>query len=244
MWLDKVVAKFWENEEAVKYYTLTKGLAGGVVVVSSDEYESVMKAHELIMANEYVKGYFINEDPNIELMHQIPIYFRLLGEDCKALMDGIMINHSEKTIEPFDLKTSRSVHDFAEHFIQYQYFIQAAFYEMAIQSPQSPVKAYLDAGYILKDFIFIAVENKSSSSHPAIIYVTTEQDREAGRNGGFIGTRYYKGIYELIQDYKYHKETDYWELPVELIKSKGRRVLDVFNSSNELKWKPTDLDFG
>lgn len=230
MWIDKVVEKFWQNEEAVKYYRLTKDIGDGITVISSDEYESVMKAHELIMANEYVKGYFINEDPNIELMHQVPIYFRLQDEDCKALMDGIYIDHSAKTIEPFDLKTSRNVHDFVEHFIQYQYFIQAAFYEIALQSENSPVKQYLDAGYTLKDFIFIAVENKASSSHPAIIYTSTEHDRLCGRNGGYIGTRYYKGIFELIEDYKYHKETDYWDLPVELIKSKGRRVLDVFNN--------------
>lgn len=230
MWIDKVVEKFWQNEEAVKYYKLTKDLGDGIIVISSDEHEAVMKAHELIMANEYVKPYFINDDPMVTLLHQVPIFFLFQGMECKALMDGIRIDHRNKTIEPLDLKTSRSVYDFEEHFIQYKYYLQAAFYLLAIQSENSPVRQYLDQGYTILDFIFIAVENKASSSHPAIIFVTNEHDRTSALEGGYIKHRWVKGIIELINDYKYHLETDRWDLPVDLIVSKGRKQLSVFST--------------
>lgn len=229
MWIDKVVDKFWQNEEAVKYYKLTKDLGDGITVLSSDEYETVQKTHELIMANEFIKPYFIQDDPNIELLHQVPIFFRYMDEDCKALLDGIKVNHSAKTIEPFDLKTSRAVYDFGISFLQYGYYRQAAFYEIAIHSEESPVKHLIDAGYEVKDFVFIVVENKISSSHPAIIYETTNDDRTCGVHGGWIGLKYYKGINELIEAYKYHREHDYWDLPLDLLKNKGRIVLNVFD---------------
>jgi hypothetical protein len=229
MWIEKVVEKFWQNEEAVKYYRLTKDIGDGITVISSDEHEAVTKAHELIMANEFVKPYFVDDDPMVELLHQVPIFFSYLDENCKALMDGIRVDHRTKTIEPFDLKTTRSVYDFEEHFIQYKYYIQAAFYLIALKSDDSPVKKYLDQGYTLLDFIFIAVENKASSSHPAIIYVTNTEDILCAQYGGKIKNRYVKGIDELINDYKYHLETDRWDLPVDLIVSKGRKPLSIFN---------------
>lgn len=233
MWIEKVVEKFWQNEEAVKYYKLTKDLGDGITVISSDEHEAVSKAHELIMANEYVKPYFVNDDPMITLMHQIPIFFRYMDEDCKALMDGIRIDHRNKTIEPFDLKTTRSVYDFEEHYIMYKYYLQAAFYLIAMASEESPVKTYFEQGYKLLDFIFIAVENKASSSHPAIIYVTDQDDLLCAMHSGTIKNRRIKGVNELIRDYKYHKETDRWDLPVDLIESKGRKSLKIFTDESE-----------
>lgn len=230
MWIDKVVEKFWTNTDAVNYYKLTKDIGDGIIVLSSDEYETVTKAQELILANEFIRPYFINDDVlNIELLHQVAIYFEYRDEQCKALLDGIMVDHKNRTIQPFDLKTSRSVYDFPISYLQYGYYRQAAFYELAIYADSSPVKQYLNEGYTVKDFIFIVVENKKSSSHPAIIYQTTRQDLEAGLAGGYIGQKYYKGIHQLIDDYKYHKEHDYWELPIDLLKNEGRIVLDVFN---------------
>lgn len=229
MWIDKVVDKFWQNEEAVKYYKLTKDLGDGITVISSDENESVMKAHELIMANEFVKPYFVNDDPMVSLLHQVAIYFTYRGHKCKALLDGVKVDHRKRTIEPFDLKTTRAVYDFEEHYIMYKYYLQAAFYEIALRSEGSPVKQYLDEGYEMLDFIFIAVENKSSSSHPAIIYVTDKEDLFKAKHGGKIKNREIKGIDQLIDDYEYHITTDRWDLPVDLIVSQGRKRLSIFN---------------
>lgn len=253
MWLDKVVVKFWENEEFVKYYKLTRDLGDGLIVLSADEYDIVNKAKELILANEYAVGYFINDDPvNVELMHQVDIYFNyhvgwdhdlrgvpdydsnyMVVESCKALLDGVRINHLNKTIEPFDLKTTRSVYDFPSSFLQYGYYRQCAFYLHALKTVQSPVRKYIDEGYTFLPFVFLAVENKKSASHPVIIYETTDWDVHYGTHGGIVKGKKYKGFMELMEDYQYHKRTGYWDLPVDLIKSKGRIKLNVFDGSTE-----------
>lgn len=253
MWLDKVVVKFWENEEFVKYYKLTRDIGDGIIVLSADEYDAVQKAHELILSNEYAKGFFINEDPiNIELFHQLPIYFDYyLGDECevgdkgsdnstpayemcKALMDGVRVNHKNKTIEPFDLKTTRSVYDFPSSFLQYGYYRQAAFYLCALTTSYNhPIREYIEKGYTMLPFVFLAVENKKSSSHPVIIYECTDKDIQCGIEGGSVRGKKYKGYKELMEDYQYHKRTGYWDLPVDLIKSKGRIKLNVFDGSTE-----------
>ena len=209
MKLSKIIEKFWENEEHIKYYKLTRNISDNKIVLSKDEFDSVTKARELIYANSFIHKYFFNLGSHIELLHQVPIYFTYLEEKCKALLDGVLINHRTRTIEPFDLKTTgKSVYDFPSSYMQFGYYRQCAFYELALKSEDSPVKKYIDEGYEILDFVFIVVESKVTSSHPAIIYVSSQKDRECGISGGVVGKRRYKGINQLIEEYKYCKENN------------------------------------
>ena len=90
------------------------------------------KCVDLILSNDFCRRYFVNENTDrYELLHQIPIYFEIeldgKKEEAKALLDGIRIDHTEKTIQPFDLKTTgKSVWDFEGSFIHFGYYRQAA----------------------------------------------------------------------------------------------------------------------
>lgn len=235
MKMDKIIEKFWDNQEAVGYYILTRDIDREKVILSRDEYEVITKARELIMANQFIYGYFFTVNVYTELLHQVPIYFQYKEEQCKALLDGILIDHKERTIQPFDLKTiGKSVYDFPNSYLQYGYYRQCAFYEIALKSENSPVKKYLDMGYQILDFVFIAVETKLSSSHPAIIYKTNEFDRQCGIKGGYRNRRFYKGIDQLIEEYKFHRDEDYWDLPKDILESKGIINLDIFDAEKSL----------
>lgn len=248
MKLDTVISKFWENTEAVNYYRAISGIENKIII-SKDEYEIVLKAKELILANEFLRCFFTQCNDTTQILHQVPIYFdyRLpkeylidneegsdIPEACKVLLDGIVVDHENKTIQPFDLKTiGKSVYEFPISFLQYGYYRQCALYELALYSDDSPVLSLIQDGYKVLDFIFIVVETKLSSSHPAIIYRTNSRDRECGLNGGWVGKRFYKGINQLIADYKYHRDNDYWDLPLDLLKSKGEIELNIFEHAEE-----------
>lgn len=89
MSLDKVIDRFWNTNEYVDYYIATRGLLDSVTVISKDEYDSVLKAKELIMANEHARQYFVTTSADVEIIKQVPIFFKYKEEDCKALLDGI-----------------------------------------------------------------------------------------------------------------------------------------------------------
>jgi len=57
-------------------------------------------------------------------------------------------------------------------------------------------------------------------------------DLICGLVGGYVDKKYYKGIDELIEAYKYHLATDYWDLPHDLVLSKGKLYLDVFRNES------------
>lgn len=227
--LEWVVDFFWKTPEAHSYYN-SKQISEGKKLLSVSEYLGVMKAKESIMENDFTSRYFFPQFVQHELLHQTPIYFNYENVECKALLDGILIDHKEQTIQPFDLKTTgKSVYEFRESFLFFGYYRQAAFYEVALKTPESPISSYLKRGYKLNDFIFIVVESSKDSLNPAIIYQTTPFDRYCGLYGGVINKKTYKGVNRLIEEYLFYSENNLWDLPKDLLESQGRLVLDVFN---------------
>ena len=93
---------------------------------------------------------------------------------------------------------------------------------------QSLIRDFSD--YTYKPFKFIVVESKLSSTHPALIYNTTENDIRVGLEGGQLkgNGRKYKGINELMDALAWHKENNKWSLPKEIYDSKGEITLDLF----------------
>lgn len=196
------MSKFWSTDEAVDYYNIVRNAPENVTIISKDEFESVEKAKELILASPYAFSYFVKARIYEELMHQVAIYFEYQGEAFKGLLDGIKIDHDARTIQPFDLKTTgKSVYLFKDSYLTYGYYRQAALYEQALLSKESPVRDLLAEGYTLLDFIFIVVETKLSSYNPAIIYRTTPHERHCGLEGGVVDGVHYKGVNQLLEDY-------------------------------------------
>lgn len=214
----------------MEYYKAISGKVGDKIIISRDMLESVTKAKELLLANEFTYPYFFNSQIETELLHQLPIYFTYRGMGCKALLDGVLIDHKEKIIKPFDLKTTgRSVWEFKDSFLQYGYYRQCAFYEQALLSYDSPIKSLLEDGYIVDDFLFIVTETNAKSTRPAIMYSVSKTDREAGLIGGTIGNSTFPGIHQLMDDFAWHTNTNYWEMPRNLYESGGIIKLNLFN---------------
>ena len=234
--ITKVIEKLWNTPELLEYYLSTRNIDRNKQILSKEEFEAVTKAKELLLANKFTAPYFFtnaeNTDGMCELLSQVPIYFKYMGEDCKALLDGILINHEAKTIQPYDLKTTgKSVYEFESAYLNYGYYRQCAFYELAMKQPESPVYNLIEEGYKILDFVFIVVESKITSTRPAIIYRTIFKDRLRGLAGGFVGSKYYKGIIELMEAYQYHKNNDYWDLPMDIAENKGEIELNIFDNN-------------
>lgn len=239
--LENVIKWFWENESAVKYYQDKWIVDSDKELLSKTEYESIRYAVTVIEENPYVIRYFRPQegDVGIERILQLPIYFRIGDIPCKALMDGVYIDHVAKTIQPFDLKsTGKSVYDFPTSFYQFGYFRQAAFYLLALQQYLQS-RAEWDTqdilSYEILPFKFIVVESKANSTSPCLIYECSENDIYTGLYGGYTKETKsrVKGIYELLEDYKWHKANDRWLMPREAYENEGKLQLNVFLNQNE-----------
>lgn len=196
-----------------------------------------MKA--LVEANPNTRKFFYSDNDNIEFVHQLPIYWSKHDDsehtvDCKALLDCVVLDHENKTVQPADLKSiGKSVDDFPISFLQFGYYRQAAWYTLAIQDWMKNQRTDLK-DYKLLPFKFIVVESNIKSTKAAVVYNCTDNDIEVGLNGGSTPEgRYYRGVNDLLRDYCWHERTNQWDMPRDLYENNGERELNVFRKNTK-----------
>lgn len=133
----------------------------------------------------------------------VPIYFQIEGYNkrFKALLDALIIDHENRTIEPWDLKTtSDSTSNFRKAIYKYRYDFQAAFYTEALK--------YQYPNYEILPFKFL-VESTEYPGSP-LIYKMSDYALSIGKFGGPIEGKHYSGFLEAIDLLIWHTNNDVW----------------------------------
>lgn len=211
-----VKSAFLGDEKFCAYHR-ARMLSKGRTIISTDEMTEVECAVNSIKEVGILREYFnLNKPIGIETILQCPIYFEYKGLQCKALLDGLVIDHTKKLIMPFDLKTTgSSVMEFSESFWKYGYYRQFAFYTIGLhQNPHT--LELLNQGYRIgyperHGFVAIVAPKKENSGDGAIAYRVSPEQLRIGLNGGeanFNGKNHkVKGVNELIDCFKWHLQT-------------------------------------
>ena len=173
----------------------------------------------MLKYHEFTNWMFDNENPDIEIKSQLPLYAYINDIEYKVLVDHIIINNKLNTVIPIDLKVSSS-QNFYIDFVKYRYYIQSALYSDVIQ------KNY--PGYNITPFEFV-VARRNNTNNP-LRYVCTQNDLRVGRDGGQLRSgRRIKGYKQLTSEYSWHLENDLWDDPKEVYDEKGVFKLNAFD---------------
>jgi hypothetical protein len=232
-----VVKNMWEKPANVDYYN-ARYQAKGKKVLSLDEYETALLCKKELVTNPCTKDYFVGKR---KVYYQIPIYFSVSGLDlaapldgdfnrCKGMLDLLVIDHEEKTIQIADLKTiARSAFDFPSSFIKYGYYIQAWFYYHAVKEliagrAVSPAFSSLLLenlrDYTVKPPLFIVVPKVEGS---AVVFSMSDADMEKV----WTGTPNFEGVKDLLSRWQFHNMTNQWEFPREVYMNNGTIPLKI-----------------
>ena len=92
------IVEAWEYWEDIK-------AAEGKVVLSQEENDLISQIVMSIRTNPATSKYFERDTNFVEILDQYSIYFNYEGIECKALLDRIIVDHKNKTIQPIDFKT-------------------------------------------------------------------------------------------------------------------------------------------
>ena len=230
------VVEAWEYWEDLKQ-------AEGKVVLSQEENDLISQIVMSIRTNPTTSKYF-ETSKDVEILDQLAIYFSYYGIDCKALLDRVIVDHKNKTIQPIDFKTmgDQTIY-FPKSLRQRRYDIQAAFYTEALYYfKERDDKTLQD--YKILPFKFI-VESTVNPGNPLVFTCSNELLR-IGQYGapktniyGKISSPGYdhmseyksmstpeiKGFHQLIEDYKWYMEKDF-ETKREIVESQGEFQLD------------------
>ena len=225
------IIEAWEYWEDLKQ-------AEGKVVLSQEENDLISQIVMSIRTNPTTSKYF-ETSKDVEILDQLAIYFSYCDIDCKALLDRVIVDHKNKTIQPIDFKTmgDQTLY-FPKSLRQRRYDIQAAFYTQAIFQWCIMQDKYLD--YKILNFKFI-VESTINPGNP-LVFTCSSELLDIGKNGRqpyklcdkpYISTEYItymkfdeiKGFHQLIEDYKWYMEKGF-ETKREIVESQGEFQLD------------------
>jgi hypothetical protein len=167
---------------------------------------------------EDIKYIFNNEHNNY---NQFKIDFEYNGVKFKGIIDRLIIDHKNKTVQLIDLKTGKdSALMFTNSFIKHRYYLQEAVYTKAFNHICEVLNL---KGYSLLPFQFLYI---GRSERIPLIYTVSKKWHKAAVEGFNIKEYVYKGLDELIEDVKWHFNNKEFEVPRKIYEQQGNIILN------------------
>jgi len=138
------------------------------------------------------------------------------------MLDKMIVNHTEKTVQVYDLKCTWSVENFySEYYLYRRAYIQGFLYHKAAESWASEM-GYGDYEILHTKFI---VCDSTSYSNP-LVYTMSDISMQNALNGFEYKGREYPGVAKLIEDLQWALANDKWNISRENYINNGVVNLD------------------
>ncbi len=135
----------------------------------------------------------------------------------------VIIDHKEKTVQPYDLKCVWNVEGFfRDYFLYRRSYFQAYLYK---QAGYKMVERMGLIGYIVGNPMFIVSD--SINYYNPLIYTLSDKNMEDAYNGFTYDNRYYPGVKETINDLKFALENNLWTISKKNYLLKGIVPIDL-----------------
>lgn len=222
-----VKRKFMGSDLEIYYKQLRE--AHGKEVVEPLAVENALKVIAELKSNN-VTAEIVNmsNGEGITVYNQFPIIGDLtdaLGEDvteeeakAKCLPDKLIIDHVNKEIHIYDLKTAwDNEGEFLNNYFKYKYYIQGALYFFLVVEwarKQSSLEHYRVR------FPAFIVADSNNYKNP-LIYTTDSSVISQGMRGFTIKGKYYPGVVRAVKDMIWHKRTGIWNISRENYDNNG-----------------------
>jgi len=208
--LDAVLNKFIGSDAEVYYKEIREVRSKGLTVVTTQDVDNANK-----IVTELKTNMFTAEIVNLLNSVQYSVHnqlqvegYSINGHQFKSMMDKLIVDHNEKTVQVYDLKCTWSVENFySEYYLYRRAYIQGYLYHQAAQFWASEM-GYGDYKILYPKFI---VCDSTNYSNP-LVYAMTMQSWMAAVNGFEYKGREYPGVKQLIEDLTWALENDKWNI--------------------------------
>lgn len=232
-------------KEKIKDYWGFLMKAAGKQILSIEDYQLILSMKNSLTNHPFTKKYFDFSQEGVYVIPQFAIYFDYRGHQCRALLDQVIIDTNNYTIQPIDLKTiGDNTKSFPRNVIRNKYLIQAAWYTRALGTlidiqTNSLVIQGLQT-YKILPFKFI-VESTTSPGICPLVYTCSEKDLMIGKwgavktnNGYEIGIDYpieqktVLGYEDGLTLHEQHVEANQWDYDMNIFNNNGDLILDIY----------------
>jgi hypothetical protein len=210
---EAVLTKFIGSDAEIYYKEMREVQAKGLTVVTTEDIANADKTVNELKTN-FVTSEVINLVNSVRytVLNQFQVEgYSVNGHLFKSMMDKIVIDHNERTIQVYDLKCVWAVENFYEEYYLYRRsYIQAYLYRRAAISLTEKEEYH---GYRVENPKFIVCD--STNYFNPLIYTMTDVDI----NDAYIGFehkgRVYPGVNSLIQNLDWAIANDIWNISKE-----------------------------
>jgi hypothetical protein len=136
----------------------------------------------------------------------------------KGLLDKLIIDHKNKRIGIYDLKTAwDNEGEFLNNYFKYKYYLQAGVYFYLVMEWKMQQKGMGD--YVVDYPTFVVAD--SNNYKAPLIYTTNKNNFEQGMRGFTIKGKYYPGVMSATFDLAWHKRKGIWNISRENYMNNG-----------------------
>lgn len=209
---EAVMGKFIGSDAEIYYNEIRTVRSKNLTVINTMEVSIAEKIVEQLKTNS-TTGPIVNlvNSSRYEVIDQMQVEGYIIdGHKFKSMLDKVVIDHKEKTIQPYDLKCTWNVENFYEEYYLYRRaYIQAYLYYNAmlhlVKTDDSPYY-----GYTVNFLQFIVCD--STNYYQPLIYTLDMDDMMDAYNGFVHKGRTYPGIQELIAALTWCITTNTWNI--------------------------------
>jgi hypothetical protein len=209
---EAVVNKFIGSDSEIYYNEIRKVRTMNLTVINTMEVSVAEKIVEQLRINSTTAPIVnLTNSSRYEVINQMQVEgYEIDGHPFKSMLDKVVIDHKEKTIQPYDLKCTWSVENFYEEYYLYRRaYIQAYLYYHAMLSLSWDENSTY-YGYKVEYLKFIVCD--STNYYQPLIYTLDEGDMNDAYKGFLHKGRTYPGVKDLIAALKWCVSTNTWNI--------------------------------
>lgn len=207
---EAVMKKFMGSDAEVYFDEIMQVRRKGMTVVSIND---VTHAENIVteLRTNPITAPIVNQDKTsrFDVYNQLQVeQYQVHGHLFKSMMDKVIVDHQEKTIQVYDLKCTWSVEGFfKEYYLYRRAYIQAFLYWHAAHFHFQDL---VDQGYRVEYPRFIVCDSTNYFS-PLVYTLSTVEMVEAREGFDYKGHRY-PGVLEIIDNLKWAIDNDTWNI--------------------------------
>jgi len=208
--IDAVLAKFIGSDAEIYYKEIREVRSKGLTVVTTQDITNAEKIVEELKTNDFTAP-IVNlvNSARYNVYNQLQVEgYVVYGHMFKSMMDKVIVDHTEKTIQVYDLKCTWSVENFYEEYYLYRRaYIQGYLYYYASKHMFDELVA---VGYEILPPKFIVCD---STNYACPLVFTMDDNSFDDASKGFEHKgRKYPGVKSLIEDLKWAIKNDKWNI--------------------------------
>lgn len=208
---DAVIGKFVGSDAEIFYNEIRKVRTQNLTVITTEDVNNAEKIVQELRTNPVTKDVVnLVSSARYSVFTQMQVEgYEVDGHLFKSMMDRVIVDHEEKTIQVYDLKCTWSVENFLEEYYLYRRaYIQAFLYWKAAIHMKNEMDGIADYDVLPPKFIVC----DSTNYYNPLIYKLSMEDILDAYEGFTHKNREYKGVQELIKDLKWALENNVWNI--------------------------------